>query len=77
MFSKSAFKGLHPHKKLIFSWNLVFSFDLIVEVNPGQTTIGVNLNLLTFNESTSECFLAIIIQIKYNFIPSIIQFQGH
>ena len=72
MFSKSAFKGLHPHEKLIFSWNVVLSFDFVVEVDPSQTTIGMNLNLLTFNESTSKCFLAIIIQIKYNFIPSII-----
>ncbi len=61
MFSKSAFKGLHPHKKFIFSWNLVFSFDFVVEVNPSQATVGVNLNLLTFHKSASKCFFAIII----------------
>ena len=77
MFSKSAFKGLHPHKQFIFSWNLVFSFDFVVEVNPSQATIGVNLNLLTFHESASKCFFAIIIQIEYDLIPSIIQLQGH
>lgn len=77
MLSKSALEGLHPHEQLILRRDLILSLDLIIEVYPGYSAIGMDLHFLALHEPTAKCLLAVIIQIEHYLIPPVVEFQRH
>ena len=68
---------MNPHEQFIVSWNLVFTFNLIIKINTSQSTICMHLNSLAFNIFASKSLLTVFFQIKSNLVPSFIQLQRH
>ena len=77
MRHKSTFEGLYPHKQLVVCRDLILALDPIIEVNPGQSTIGVDLHFLTLHKLASKGLVTIILHIEHNLIPPVIQLQRH
>jgi hypothetical protein len=74
---KSILKALYPHKELIIRRYLILRLLLIIEINPGNPTIGINLYPLRTLIFSAKGLLTIILQIKDNLVPSLIEFEGH
>ena len=77
MLSKSALEGLYPHKQLILRRDLIFRLDLVIEVDPCYSAIGVHLHFLALHEPAAKGLLAVVIQIEHYLVPAVVQFQRH
>jgi hypothetical protein len=68
---------LNPHEELVICWDLVLGLYSIVEINPCQSAIRVDLHSLTLHKPTSECLLAVLVKVEDYFVPAIIELQRH
>ena len=73
----STLKGLDSHKQFVIGWNLVLGFDLIIEIHSGQSAVSMHLYSLALHKFAAESLGTVVIQVKYNLVPSFVQLEGH
>jgi hypothetical protein len=74
---RSAFEGLHPHEQLVVCRDVVLCLDLVIEIHPRHPAVGVDLYLLAFHEPAPEGLLAVVVQVEDDFVPPLVQLEGH
>jgi len=73
----STFERLYPHEQLVVCGDLVFALDFVVEVDACEATVGVDLDLLTLHKFAAESLLAVLLKVKYDFVPAIVKLERH
>ena len=68
---------MHPHEELVVCRDLVFCFDLIIEVYSSQAAVRVYLDLLKLHEFASKGLLTVLLKVENYLIPALVKFEWH
>lgn len=73
----SAFEGLDTHEQLVVGRDFVLLFGAVVEVDSGESAVGVDLNPEALHEFASEGLEAVVLEVEDDFVPALLQLKGH
>ena len=74
---RSTLESLDPHEEFIVGRNLVLCLGPVIEVDAGEATVGVDLDLLALNKLAGEGLLAVVFEVEDDLVPALVELEGH